>query len=320
MIFITGGSGFIGSHLLDRLRASGEPGRFLSRRRDWKAASPLETAYADLSDGPAIEEALEGVDTVIHLAGATKALRPADYRAANVLATEVLARACARRGIRRLVHVSSLAAAGPSPGGRPLDEEAEPHPISHYGRSKLEAEIIVRTHVPEAVILRPPVVYGPRDTGVLEVLKPIARGYALEITGGPRFFSAIFVADLVDALLAAARVDRAAGRTYFAAHPKANSWGELADAASRIMHVKPKVLRVPPALAAAVGYGADIWSRMTGKPGIISRDKIADARCACWTCDWRRAAAELGFEAKTSLEEGLAQTLSWYKESGWLRY
>jgi nucleoside-diphosphate-sugar epimerase len=94
----------------------------------------------------------------------------------------------------------------------------------------------------------------------------------------------------------------------------------LGAIAARIMSRKPRVLRVPVALANAVGYGAELWSRATRKPGIISREKIVEARCPSWTCDTRRAASELGFQAATPLEAGLAATLAWYKEAGWLQY
>jgi nucleoside-diphosphate-sugar epimerase len=82
----------------------------------------------------------------------------------------------------------------------------------------------------------------------------------------------------------------------------------------------PRVLRVPVAVAHAVGYSAEVWSRITRKPGIVSREKVAEAQCMSWTCDSGRAAAELGFQAATSLEDGLAETLAWYKEAGWLKY
>jgi len=126
------------------------------------------------------------------------------------------------------------------------------------------------------------------------------------------------VADLVEGLLAARR--GVGGRAYFLAHPQPVSWSELGAAAARIMARRPRVVRVPPLVAHAVGLGAEAWSHITRKPGIISREKVAEARCRWWTCDTRRAAAELGFEARTPLATGLSETLSWYKEAAWLKY
>ena len=317
MILVTGGTGFIGSHLLEKLSAAGEPVRCLVRHR---RPAGVEAVRGDLITGQGLEEALRGADTVIHLAGVTKALAVNDYYSGNVRATETLARALASRAVR-LVHVSSLAAIGPGTEGAPVDEDAEPRPLTHYGKSKLEAERIVRALAPDAVIVRPAVVYGPRDTDVFQILRPISKGWLLEIAGGERWFSAIYVKDLVDGLIAAARGGpRAAGRAYFLAHPQPVSWSELGAAAARIMGRKPRVLRVPPRVAHAVGYCAELWSRVTRKPGILSRGKVAEAQCASWICDTRRAAAELGFEAQTPFEAGLAETLAWYKEAGWLKY
>jgi nucleoside-diphosphate-sugar epimerase len=321
MILITGGTGFIGSHLVATLCAAGEPVRCLvrPRRRTPKLPPAAGIAEADLAGGAGIVEALRGVHTVIHLAGVTKALSAADYYEGNVRATEALVRAVQGRAIR-FVHVSSLAAIGPSRGGVPVGEDDAPAPLTHYGKSKLEAERIVRSSLPDAVIVRPPVVYGPRDTDVFQLLKSISRGLVLEIAGGERWLSAIYVADLVQGLLAASRMPAAHGRAYFLTHPKAASWSELASTAAAVMNRRPRVVRIPVAVAQAVGLGAEMWARLTRTPGIVSRDKIREARCEAWVCDYRRAAAELNFQAPTSLADGLARTLAWYKEAGWLTY
>lgn len=321
MTLVTGGTGFIGSHLLERLSGLGESVRCLVRPRAVPRRLPagVEECPGDLDSSEGIERALSGVDTVFHLAGVTKALHADDYWRGNARATGNLVRALAGRPAR-LVHVSSLAAIGPSPDGTPLTEDAEPHPLTHYGRSKLEAERMVKELAPEAVIVRPPAVYGPRDTDIFQLLKSIARGLAVEIAGPERWVSLIYVADLVDGILAAARTARAAGRAYFLAYPKPATWAELRDTAARIVGRRPRVLRVPPGAAGAVGYCAEVWSRVRRKPLIVSREKILEAQCRWWTVDSSRAAAELGFEARTPLEQGLAETLAWYKEAGWLEF
>jgi nucleoside-diphosphate-sugar epimerase len=218
----------------------------------------------------------------------------------------------------RFLYVSSLAAMGP---GTAVEEDAEPRPVSAYGRSKLEAEWMVRAFLPDAVIVRPAVVYGPRDTDVFQVLKSVAKGLTIEMAGGDRWFSAIYVKDLAEGLAIASRHPRAGGRTYFLAARQPVSWRELGEAAAGIMGLKaPRVVRIPYAAAYAAGACAEAWSRLRGRPGIVSRDKIREARCPSWTCDAGRAAAELGFEAKTTLQAGLRETLAWYKESGWLKW
>ncbi|MBS1854679.1 MAG: NAD-dependent epimerase/dehydratase family protein [Acidobacteria bacterium] len=318
MILVTGGTGFIGAHLLERLAAMGQPVRALVRRRA-TLPSGVEPVHGDLVTGEGIAEAVCGADTVIHLAGVTKALRTADYYAGNAQATRNLAQALAGRPVR-FVHVSSLAAIGPSPDGTPVGENAIPHPPVTYGKSKLAAERAVREITPDAVIVRPAVVYGPRDTDVFQLLKSVSRGIVVEIAGGERFFSAIYVKDLVEGVLAAVRSPRAPGRDYFLAHPKPLSWRDLSGAAARIMRRVPRVLAIPFPVALAVGACAEAAARLTGKPGIISREKVREARFPFWTCDPARATAELGFTAPTAIEAGLAETLAWYKEAGWLTY
>jgi dihydroflavonol-4-reductase len=326
MFLVTGGTGFIGSHLVQKLCERGIRVRCLVRapgtRRLNRAdtiPSGVDVVEVDWATGQGIEAALDGVETVIHLAGSTKALAPADFYAGNAEATNTLARLLAGRPIRFL-HVSSLAAAGPSPSNAPITEETEPHPVSLYGKSKLEGERLAARWRPDAVIVRPPMVYGPRDTDVFQIFNSIAKGLVLEISGGERWFSAIYVEDLVEGLIVAAAAPQAAGRTYFLAYPKVASWSELATIAARIMGKRPRVVRIPPVVARAVAYSAEWWSRIKRKPGILSRDKVAEACCRAWTCDSRRAARELGFEAATPLEVGLARTLDWYKEAGWIRY
>src|SRR6185369_4619109 len=111
----------------------------------------------------------EGADIVFHLAGVTKALHSTDYYLGNVTATETLLKLMSGSQAR-LIHVSSLAAMGPSPDGVPLREEAEPHPLTNYGKSKLEGERVLRgsSVSDRATVVRPPVVYGPRDVDVYQ--------------------------------------------------------------------------------------------------------------------------------------------------------
>jgi dihydroflavonol-4-reductase len=323
VILVTGGTGFIGSHLLDRLADAGEPVRALVRRTTAprKTALPrgVEPVPGDLATGEGLAEAARGADTVIHIAGVLKALTPEDYYRGNTRATENLARAAAGQATR-FVLVSSLAVCGPSPANGSVNEDSETRPLTHYGKSKLEAERIVRSLLPQAVIVRPPVVYGPRDTGVFPFLRSISRGVEVRIAGGERWFSAIYVRDLVDGILAASTSPQALGRTYFLSHAQPVNWSHLGDATARLVRRKRLVLRVPVSAAYGIGYLAELWSALTRKPGMVSREKIGEAMCARWVCDTRRAATELGFEARTSLDAGLAETLAWYKEAGWVKY
>jgi dihydroflavonol-4-reductase len=322
MILVTGGTGFIGSHLLDCLTARGERVRCLLRPTSVHRnpiPKDVETVTGNLENGEGLIPALRGAEFVIHLAGVTKALQTSQYYSGNVRATEMLLRAM-EGSQARLIYVSSLAAAGPSPNGTPVAEDAVPCPLTHYGKSKLAAEELVRRLAPDSIIIRPPVVYGPRDTDVLQLLKSISRGWMVEIAGGERWFSAIYVKDLVEGLLLAARSCPSGGRTYYLTHPEPLSWTKFGETAAKIVQRRLRLIRVPRRGARVMGRLGDLWARARGRPGILSYEKVMEAECRFWLCDWRRARAELGFEAKTPLEAGLLETLAWYKEAGWIRY
>lgn len=320
MTLVTGATGFVGSHLVEKLRARGESVRCLARPETDVRRLPagVQTAAADLATGRGLEAALDGVDAVVHVGGVTRALTSDGYYAGNARSTETLARALAGRGIR-LVYVSSLAAIGPALDGRPVDENTPPHPVSTYGRSKLAGEKFATSLVPGAVIVRPPVVYGPRDTGVLQILKAACRGLLLEIAGGERWLSAIYVEDLADGICAALRAPRAGG-SFFLAHRDPVTWRQLGDTAAQLMGRRARTVRVPVFAARSIAFLNEIWSLLSRNPAIISREKVAEACCRFWICDSARAAADLGFEAPTPLAAGLAKTLAWYKEAGWLEY
>lgn len=324
-VLVTGATGFVGSHLVEKLLELGVGVRCLVRRSSslrYLPGAAVELCYGDLATGVGLREALGGVETVFHVAGVTKASSSREYYQGNAVATQNLLRACVESGGqgRRLVHVSSLAAVGPSPDAGPLTEDAEPRPLTRYGKSKLEAELAVRQSrlAGSAVIVRPPVVYGPRDTDVYQVLRGIAKGYMLRIGRAESFFSYIYVKDLAEALVAAASSPQAPGGTFFAANPEPVSWKEFGALAASILGRKVRTVPVPAAAAYALGWMAEMASRMRGKPGILSREKVREAGCRYWVCDTGKARRELGFSAQHSLREGLTETLLWYRNSGWL--
>ncbi|MCS7314045.1 MAG: NAD-dependent epimerase/dehydratase family protein, partial [Bryobacteraceae bacterium] len=311
-VLVTGATGFIGSHLAERLVAMGARVRCLVRRTSRLDRLPqgVELACGDLATGEGLADALREVALVFHLAGVTKALSPSEYVRGNVLATRNLVLAL-ERSSARLVHVSSLAAVGPSPDGTPVREDVEPRPVSLYGRSKLEAEraVLDSSVVSRAVILRPPVVFGPRDEDVYQLFRMAAKGLIL-VVGNPRTrFSVIFVHDLVDGLLAAGASHAGQGRTFFLAAEEGLSWRGLADLAGKALGRSVRILRAPLAAAWLCAASAEIAGRMRGKPAIISRDKLREARAGEWLCDPRRARLELGFVAGTPHDRAIAATL-----------
>jgi len=326
LVLVTGGTGFVGSHLVERLVAEGCRVRCLVRRTSslaWLPAGKVELAYGEAARDVGLLEAAQGVDLVFHVAGVTKAPRASDYHLGNAQATANLLRALqesGRTGVR-IVHVSSLAACGPSPDGAPLNEDAPPRPLTPYGRSKLEAERALERSplCANAVIVRPPVVYGPRDPDVLKLFQAARRGLLVRMGREPALVSVVHVTDLVEGLLAAARGPHGEARKYFIANPAPVSWEEFAGVIAELLDRRLKTVCVPSWVAWSVGLLAEAGSRFSSKPGIISRDKVREALCQYWVCDTSRAQRELGFRAGKTLRQGVAETLEWYQTEGWLR-
>jgi len=325
-VLVTGATGFVGSHLVERLVEAGVRPRCLVRRSSSLKGLPagsVDFVYGELATGDGLTGAVAGAATIFHVAGTTKAFDAAAYWAGNFTGTRNLLAACERLSTQpRFIHVSSLAAVGPSPGGAPLGEDSEPAPLTWYGESKLAAERAVKASplACSAVIVRPPVVYGPRDTDVFQVFRAVARGTMPTIGRGESFFSYIHVQDLACALLAAARSEARDCRTYFAANPEPVSWTAFARLAAELMNRPVRFLSVPPPAANLAAWCAELASWIRGKPGILSRQKVLEARCRYWVCDTARAASELGFRPEHSLRQGVAETLAWYKEAGWLAF
>jgi nucleoside-diphosphate-sugar epimerase len=350
-VLVTGATGFVGSHLVERLVACGIPVRCLVRKTSslrYVRAGAVELFQGELATGEGLAAAVRGVETVFHVAGVTKAHTEAAYYDGNLRGTENLLRACERSDSppRRFIHVSSLAAVGPSRTGSPLDEDAATCPLTWYGRSKLAAEDAVRASAlaSTAIILRPPVVYGPRDTDVFEVFRAVAKGVMVLIGREESWFSYIHVEDLAEALLAAAGLNRSGdtpGRppewqdsqrnagvspgfsgtpTYFVANPEPVSWTQFAEAAASVMGRRVRFLHAPVGAAYAAGWLAEMAAKLRGKPGILSRQKVIEATCRFWTCNPSRARSELGWCAGRTLREGIANSLAWYKDAGWLTF
>ena len=204
---LTGATGFIGSYFAQYLIEKGYQVRCLVRTSSnlrWIADLDVECVYGSLENNGSLKEALADVDYVLHLAGITKGLQEEDFIRHNVDGTKNLLQAVLESGqkFKRFLYVSSQAAAGPSATLQPLDEQSDLHPITPYGRSKLQAEQLVHSlsgHVPYTIV-RPPAVYGPRDTDVLQFFKTVKMGLLPKLNGHDQYASIIHVKDLVRGL------------------------------------------------------------------------------------------------------------------------
>jgi nucleoside-diphosphate-sugar epimerase len=323
---VTGATGFIGSHLVELLLRKGHTVRVLLRRTSdpvWLKDQPVEMVFGDLFDDRVLRQAVEGVEYVYHSAGVTKAKDAEGYYRGNTLGTENLLAAVAQAapGLKRFVHISSQAAAGPSPGAIPVTEDDSPRPITTYGRSKWESERAChrKMDVLPVTIVRPPVVYGPRDKDVFAFFQTMGMGLQPMIGFNEKLVSMIHVRDLIRGFVMAAENGASAGRTYFITSRRPYSWLEIGDVTRAAMGRQAFRLRIPEPVVYGVGAVAQALAMFSPKPALLNLEKVKDIVQSYWTCDGSRAKRELGFEEETDLSAGIRETVAWYRERGLLK-
>jgi len=324
-ILLTGASGFVGSHILDSLRQRGLATTLLlrpsSNKRFIESHLPdVEVRPGSIGDPESLRQATVGITHVIHCAGATTAGRIAGFYEVNQAGTRNVVAAVNGQGgqVQRLVHISSLAAAGPAVREQPARENDAPRPVSEYGKSKLAGELEVRNHCrTEYVILRPPAVYGPRDVEFLRLFRAV-RSHLLPKPGGARALSLVFVRDLAEAVVTCLDHPAAAGETYFVAGPEVVTAQAMAEEIAAQMKVWTLSLPLPTALLWPICLAQELGSRLTGKPNVLSLQKFAELRAPGWVCDAMRLERETGCACATTLKAGVTETLAWYRQHNWL--
>jgi len=291
-------------------------------RLQWLQGLDVHLAKGDCSLPESLIPTVQDVSVVFHVAGLTKAKRAREYYEVNHLGTRNILEACFRYNpdIEQFILISSLAAAGPSPDGNPVQDTDTPQPVSDYGKSKILAEqeaLLYKDRFP-VVILRPSVVYGPRDRDIFMLFRWAARGITFEIAGGDRFINLCYVKDLVTALLLAAEHETASGSIYFVAENRAYSWSEFRQALLAAGGEKARNIKIPYPVAYLLGLFSEISSQFTSKPALTNRQKIYEAAQRYWTCDLGKIEQELGFRPEYPLQKGLEMTWKWYRNNSWL--
>ena len=324
-VFVTGGTGFVGAHLVRALRARGDTVTALVRRpelaRQLGWGDDIRVVRGDLNDDAALAEGCAGVDVVYHVAGKIAARSAADFMATNRDGTANVLEAARDGGARRFLLVSSLAVGGPTSHGHPIDEDRHPAPVTDYGRSKLAAEVLVRAlaSVLPWTIVRPPVVYGEWDRGTLTIFKLAQRGIAPVFGDGSQELSVIHAEDLAHALIAAATSPAAAGHVYFAAHPVITTSRALVAAVAHALgRTPPRIVPVPALVARGVLWTAGTLAHLAGRATLLSADKANEFLAPAWTCRSDALTRDTGWRATIALETGLARAANWYREVGWL--
>ncbi|MEI8180062.1 NAD-dependent epimerase/dehydratase family protein [Aestuariivirga sp.] len=303
IIAITGATGFAGRHAVSELLLRGYALRALVRSPDKAGlAAGVETMQGDLADGAALARLVGGADAVIHLAGALTALDREGYFRVNALGTRALADAAEKAGVRRFVHVSSLAAREPQ--------------LSFYAASKRAGEDMVRDRMTalNAILLRPPAVYGPGDRGTLPLIKELTRPVAV-IPGRPEArFSLIHGRDLARLIVMAVETREQGLHEVSDGQPGGYCWADLIRTGSLFRGAPIRPLFLPRAIPAAVAAVAEGFSRLTGKPGMVNRGKIAEL----YHPDWVARPSALALDDPIPFDTGFAETVTWYRSAGWL--
>ena len=323
-VLVTGGTGFIGSHLLEALSAQEVQIRVLARCTSDTtrlAALGVERIAGSLDDQAALARAVHDVDAVFHLAAATRARSEREYYQVNAEGTGALVETvlAARPRPRRLVYLSSLAAAGPACNGQPIGLSDTPRPITAYGRSKLAGEqcCLAAARELEVVILRAPAVYGPRDRDLFLCFQLAARGILPVPQGPERRLQFIHVNDLVEALVRAAAAPNAAG-IYHVAEPQSYAWSEITGWIAKAVGRRVRAVRIPQWVVRATAAFSEFAATTVGQATIFNREKARELLAPAWLCETEAAKRDLGFEGRIPLPAGLSGTAAWYREQGWL--
>jgi nucleoside-diphosphate-sugar epimerase len=306
IVAITGANGFIGKRLVEQFAAAG-----------WNARAVVRDDYR----AGRLAACFDGADVVVHAAGATRAPTHESLHESNVELTRATLDAATVAGVRRFVFISSQAAAGPAASlQQAVTEETVPAPIEAYGRSKLDAEELVRSTCEIAyVIARPAAVYGPGDRDFLALHQLASRGVALHPGNRNQWISILHVRDLANGVISAATHDGAVGGTFFFANAQPTQWKELFRLVARCARRRLLVdLELPRAAVDIAAMAGDVIARARGKSGMLTSDKVALSKPAFWLCSSERVRDRLQFSTPTVLQDGLCETYHWYERNGWL--
>ncbi len=325
-VLLTGGSGFVGGHIARALHAHGHELRLLVRPTsdtsfvDAVPPLPYERAIGDLTDPQSLRAACDGVEAVVHAAAVLRAVRQESFMQANADGTRNLADAAANAGATRFVYISSIAAQGPAPSYEPEPPETVLHPVSPYGRSKAagEAALMEAERGLQITIIRPPMVYGPADTGLQIFFWLARRGISARLGDGGNLVDAIYGPDLAEAVALALR---APGQPLVQYHASGDggphNWNELLSTLERVAERRLFIPTLSPSVFHTFARICEGWATLRGIEPTLDRARVIEMRQRAWLCDSSSLTRDTGWRPATGLEQGMAATMRWYREHGW---
>ena len=297
---ITGGTGFVGSHLIDAALAEGRQVCALTRRPAPDRES-VEWVQGALEDRAALDALVDGADAVIHVAGVISGRRAADFDRCNVEGTVAVLGAARAAGVERFIHVSSIAAREPN--------------LSLYGASKAKSEELVASSGLSCAIVRSPAVYGPGDKETLELFKMAKFGLVFLPPNGR--LSLIHVDDLARLLLSLAEADEPCRQVLEPDDGRSGGWThkDLAKALGRAVGRRGVSLSIP---ATLLHLSARADRLLRGDRAKLTSDRAAYFCHPDWVVDPAHAIPPALWQPRIATEEGLAATARWYRAQGWL--
>jgi nucleoside-diphosphate-sugar epimerase len=324
-VLVTGATGFTGSHLARVLAERGHRVTAFVRGRPIvgpQRIPEVEYMSGDLRDAASVERAAAGADVVYHIAAIYRqaGLKDEEYRAVNAGAVRTVIEAAARGGARRVVHCSTVGVHG-DVEGPPANEDAPLKPGDIYQVTKLEGEQVARetgaaTGV-EVVIARPTGIYGPGDRRLLKLFRGVARRRFVILGDGKIFYHLTYVDDLAEGFRLCGEVPGAAGRTYILAGGEVTTLNELVALVAEEAKVPPPRLHLPVWPFWLAGAACEAVCAPLGIEPPIYRRRV-DFFTKSRAFDISRARAELGYNPKVGLREGIRRTLNWYRAAGWI--
>jgi len=328
-IFITGASGFVGSHLVEAAQNLGlEVHAAVRKSSKVEDIKPFvnQFVFPDLGNSQELKTLFEKeqYNYIIHAAAMTKAKDENVMRQVNVGYTDAIISAAitSEMPLERISYVSSLAAIGPIPYASEhlIKEDSPYHPLTVYGRSKEASELMIQQKYPDAPIsiFRPTAVYGPREKDIFILFDTLNKGFEPYIGRNPQKLSFIYVKDLVDVLLKGCMINQKGLQVYNISDGEVYSRYAMAEIFKEILNKKLIRMHVPLGLVKSIAEISQRLYRNSSKTPVIYPERLSELTAENWGCDINHAIQNLDFNPKYKLEAGLKESLMWYKENKWL--
>ncbi|KIO74780.1 UDP-glucose 4-epimerase [Pedobacter lusitanus] len=325
-VLITGASGFVGYHLIAAAISSGlEVYAAVRPSSNIKHLGEFDIQYTnpDFSNIDLLKKELEEkqYSYIIHASGITKAKTQEEYNTVNAEYTRNLALAAVTAAINleKFIFVSSLAALGPLKDLSGLIEDNSPaHPVTNYGASKLLAEqYLAEINGLPLIVIRPTAVYGPREKDIFILLQTINKGLEPHIGSFKQQISFIYVKDLAKIIIDALFSD-VTNKNYNVSDGGIYDRYALAEGVKKALHKRTWKFHLPvSAVSALAALMERIYKNSAGAP-TLNKEKMNELTAVNWACNIEKLKADLGFKPAYNLENGLLETVNWYKNNKWL--